>query len=401
MLDDLTIIELGQGISAAYGAKLFADLGADVLKIEPPAGDELRSRGPFANDEPGPERSGLFAYLNTSKRGVTLDVTTPRGRELLFELVRGADVLIENNLPPWNAAHDLSYERLRQISPRLIVTSITPFGQDGPWRDYLANDFVAQHASGVAYNNGQKAQDLDAQPPIVLPGHLAEFLGGLAAASATMCAVWGRESSGQGTHVDVALQEALAMHLHLDLAWTTFAGTAISRAVGAQPAIQWVGQQPVSDGYIDFVIRTDEQWQSFVDVLGNPAWSENELFATTASRAQYWDGLEPLIRDELRGWKKDELFRAAQAKGVPAAPVNSVADAAASGHFQDRHAFVEHEHPVLGRTRVPGPPIRFGVDAWALRSPAPALGEHNRQVFVERLGLSETELAQLRESGVV
>jgi crotonobetainyl-CoA:carnitine CoA-transferase CaiB-like acyl-CoA transferase len=213
--------------------------------------------------------------------------------------------------------------------------------------------------------------------------------------------VWQREETNEGCQVDVAIQEALAMHLHLDLAWTTFAGTEISRAVGAQPAIQWVGQQPTSDGYIDFVIRTDEQWRAFVEVLGNPAWSENELFATTPSRARYWDGLEPLIQEELRGWKKDELFRAAQAKGVPAAPVHTVADAAQAGHFADRGAFVEQKHPVLGHVRMPGPPVRFGVEAWALRSAAPSAGQHNREVFVERLGLSEDELARLHNEGVV
>jgi crotonobetainyl-CoA:carnitine CoA-transferase CaiB-like acyl-CoA transferase len=400
MLDDLTILELGSGVGPAYCGKLFADLGADVIKIEPLEGDVLRHRGPFPNDKPGIERSGLFAYLNTSKRGIALDVTKPGGRQVLLDLVRTADVLVENNAPAWLAAHEIDYERLRAINPRLVMTSITPFGQDGPWRDAPSNQFIAQHTSGVAYNNGQKARDLEAEPPIALPDDLAEYLGGLAAASATMCAIWGRESTGEGAHVDVALQEALAMHLHLDLAWITFAGTPTSRAQGAQPAIQWIGQQPVADGYIDFVIRTDEQWRSFVEVLGNPEWAANPLFATTPSRAQYWDGLEPLVREEFIHWRKEELFRAAQAKGVPASPVNSVEDAATAGHFQDRQAFVEYDHRALGRTNCSNFPIRFGTAGARIRSTAPELGEHNDEIM-NLAGYTKQQVSALRDEGVI
>jgi len=401
MFEDLTIVELGHGVSAAYCTKLFADLGASVLKVEPPEGDALRHSPPFADDRPGLERSGLFAYCNTSKLGVTLDVTKPRGRDLLLGLVRTADVLIENNAPSWLAEHRLGYESLRAVNDGLVVTSITPFGQDGPWRDYAGNDFIVQHTSGVAYNNGSKVPDLEAQPPLALPGSLAEFLGGLAAASGTLCALFGRAATGEGAQVDVALQEVLAMHLQLDIGWSTFAGTPISRASGSQPAVAYVSQQPAADGYIDFVVRTEDQWRNFVDVLGNPDWAYNELFATNAGRAQYWDALEPLVQEELRKWPKDELFRASQAKGVPAAPVNTVAEAARAEHFADRGVFAEHEHPEVGRTGMPGPPIRLGVDAWRLRRPAPRLGEHNRDVFVDRLGLLDAELALLREEGVV
>lgn len=400
MLDDLTILELGRGVGPAYCTKLFADLGADVVKIEPPEGDVLRHRGPFLNDEPGIERSGLFAYLNTSKRGVAFDVTKPLGHRVLLDLVRTADVLVENNAPAWLAAHEIDYERLRGINPRLVMTSITPFGQDGPWRDAPSNQFIAQHTSGVAYNNGQKARDLDAEPPIALPDELAEYLGGLAAASATMCAIWGRESTGEGAHVDVALQEALAMHLHLDLAWITFAGTPTSRAQGAQPAIQYIGQQQTADGYIDFVIRTEDQWRSFVEVLGNPEWAKNELFATTPSRAQYWDGLEPLVQQEVRRRPTDELFRASQSNGVPAAPVHTVAEAARAGHFADRHAFVEYDHATLGRTPCPNFPIRFGTDEARIRRPAPALGQHNDEIL-NLLGYTKQQVTALRDEGVI
>jgi len=398
LFSDLRLLELGQGVSAAYCTKLFADLGAEVIKVERPEGDVLRRRGPFAGDEPGVERSGLFAYVNTSKLGVTLDVGDERGRALLIELLRDADVLVENNAPGWLREAGLDYERLSAANPKLVVTSITPFGQDGPWRDYLGNDFIVQHTSGVAFHNGARARDLEAEPPFILPGYMAEVLSGMAAASATLCALFAEDG---GAHVDIAMQEVLAMHLQLDVVWVTYGGQVPSRSVDAKPPIPYVAQQPAADGYIDFVVRTEGQWHKFLDVLDHPDWGANELFKDMRSRSQYWDALEPLVQQQTRRFKKQELFRRSQAHGVSAAAVNTVAEAAQAEHFADRGSFAEIDHPVIGRMRCPGAPVRFAGDAWRIRRPAPLLGEHNRAVFVERLGRSDEELAALREAGVV
>ncbi|MGB2694449.1 MAG: CoA transferase [Dehalococcoidia bacterium] len=401
MLDDLKLIELGHGISAAFCTKLFADLGADVIKIEPLEGDSLRSQPPFAGDEPGIERSGLFAYANTSKLGVTMDVTTARGRELFLELIRSANILVENNAPLWLTNVGLDYERLAAVNPALIMTSITPFGQDGPWRDYLGNEFIAQHTSGVAYHNGARAQDLDAEPPLPLPGSMGDFAGGLAAAAATMCALFARDATGRGDHVDVALQEVLAMHEQVDLSHVTHTGNVPSRSASANPPIAYIGQQPTADGYIDLIVRTEEHWRNLLAVFGNPEWAENELFVDLPSRSRYWDALEPFVQEETRKFDKEDLFRESQAHGVSAAPVNSIGDAAEEAHFQDRGSFAQFAHPVIGTVRCPGPPIGFAIDAWRIRRPAPLLGQHNDEVYGQRLGYSHDELAALREARVI
>ena len=401
LFDDLTIIELGQGISAAFCTKLFADLGADVIKVEPPAGDMLRQRPPFAGDEPGIERSGVFAYVNTSKLGVTLDVEHVRGREAFLDLIREADILVENNRPAWLKSIGLDYARLHEANPALIMTSITPFGQDGPWRDHLGNDFIVQHTSGVAFHNGARAADTEAEPPFVLSGDIGEFVGGMAAAAATMCALFGRDATGLGDHVDVALQETLAMHEQVDLAHAIYGRKVPSRSAAANPPIPYVGQQPTADGYIDIIVRTEEQWRTLLQVLGNPEWGENELFVDMRSRSRYWDALEPLIQEETRRFGKEELSRKGQDQGVSAGAVNSIAEAAQAGHFEDRGAFVELDHPVIGRTRCPGAPIGFGEDVWALRRAAPLLGQHNREVYCGRLGYSDEQLAALQEAKVV
>ena len=401
LFDDLRIIELGQGVSAAFCAKLFADLGAEVIKVEPPDGEIARRRGPFAGDEPGPERSGLFAYLNTSKYGVTLDAGSDKGREIFTELVTISDILIENNSPAWMAEAQLDYKHLQKSNPSLIMTSITPFGQDGPWRDYLGNDFIVQHTSGVAFHNGARVKDTEAQPPILIPGFMGEFAGGLAAASATMCALFGQMAGDEGAHVDVALQQALAMNLQVDVTRVTYADQVPSRSASAIPPVPFVGQQPAADGYIDYVVRTQEQWHNMLDVLGNPEWAKSELFATLKSRSQYWDALEPLIQQETRRFTKEHLFRESQAKGVSAAAVNTVADAAKAEHFQDRGSFAEFEHPVLGKLRCPGPPIRFDGDFWGIRRPAPLLGQHNAEIYSKRLGYQDKDLAALSKAGVI
>ncbi|MEX1253497.1 MAG: CoA transferase [Dehalococcoidia bacterium] len=401
LFDDLRIVELSRGAGAAYCAKLFADLGADVIAVEPPGGSALRRRGPFAEDTPGLERSGLFAYLNTSKLGVTLDVATRRGRLMLDQLLEGADILVEDNAPSWMDGAQLDYAHLSKAHPELIVTSITPFGQDGPWRDYQGNDFIAQHTSGVAYHNGARAEDLVAEPPIVLPGYLGEFAGALAAAAGTMCALFERETTGLGTHVDVALQDVLAMNQQVDIAWVTYGGRVPSRSATAKPPIPYVGQQPTADGFIDVITRTEGQWRTFLQVLGDPEWAENELFKDMNSRSQYWDALEPLVQQETRRFGKQDLFRRGQAAGVSTAAVNTVADAAEAEHFAERGSFVEMEHSVLGQTRCPGPPARFAGDVWGIRRPAPLLGEHNREVFCGRSGYSERELVTLYQAGVV
>jgi crotonobetainyl-CoA:carnitine CoA-transferase CaiB-like acyl-CoA transferase len=190
------------------------------------------------------------------------------------------------------------------------------------------------------------------------------------------------------------------MHLQVDCAHVAYADNVPGRAARAQPPIPYVGQQPVANGYIDFVVRTEDHWRRLLDVFGNPEWSANELFATMASRSQYWDALEPLIQQETQRFQKEELFRRSQARGVSAAAVYSVADAAASEHFAERGCFVEHEHPAIGTLRTPGPPVRFGAEGSRVRRAAPQLGEHNNEVFA-RIGLTAQDLYVLGEDGVV
>jgi crotonobetainyl-CoA:carnitine CoA-transferase CaiB-like acyl-CoA transferase len=388
----LRIVELSRGVGAAFCSRLFADHGADVIAVEPPGGSTLRRRRPFAGDRPGRERSALWTYLNEGKRDVTLDVKQAQGRDLLFRILGDADVLVGDHEQAWSDEYGLGSDRF----PSLVVTSITPYGRTGPWQGHPGNDFTAQHASGLAYGNAARAKDLRAEPPFMIQGFAGEFAAGLAGASATMCALTGRRSTGAGAHVDVALQEVLAMHFQVDVAWASYGGRAPVRAASASPPIPYVGQQPVADGYVDIVVRTEGEWHKFLDVLGSPEWGKNELFADMAGRSRYYDALEPLIQEELGRFEKQRLFRQGQARGVSIAAVNTIADAAQSAHFAERRAFVMYG----GTFEAPGPPVRFPDGAFA-RAPAPTLGQHNEGVYCEQLGLSKRDLVSLRQAGVI
>jgi crotonobetainyl-CoA:carnitine CoA-transferase CaiB-like acyl-CoA transferase len=331
---------------------------------------------------------------------VTLDVKQHEGRNLLSGLLKGADILVEDHPPTWMDDRDLRFEQLSAKFPPLLVTSITPYGQTGPWRDRPGNDFTAQHACGLAYGNAARAKDLRAEPPFVIQGFAGEFAGGLAAASATMCALSQRDATGDGVHVDVALQEVLAMHFQVDVAWASYGGRAPVRDATASPPIPYVGQQAVADGFVDVVVRTEGEWHKFLDLLGNPEWGRNELFGDMAGRSRYYDALEPLIQQELSRFAKQQLFRDGQARGVSIAPINTIAEAATSRHFAEREVFVKYGHPDLGEFRSPGPPVRLANGTQALRS-APRVGQHNEDVYCGELRLSKRDVAALRQVSVI
>ena len=209
-LSGLSVVELGGFIPAPYCTKLMADLGASVVKIEPPgSGDPARKYGPFPDDIPNIEKSLLFAYLNTNKKSVTLDVKNTTGKKILMELIRDADILVESNSPKSMQELGLDYESLSSENKGLIVTSITPFGQNGPYRDYKANDLVSFHIGGIGYPTPGDVDDPDTNPPLKAPGHQADIMAGATGASGSMSALFAREMTGTGQHVDVSEQEAL------------------------------------------------------------------------------------------------------------------------------------------------------------------------------------------------
>jgi crotonobetainyl-CoA:carnitine CoA-transferase CaiB-like acyl-CoA transferase len=398
-LAGLRVIECGHMVSAAYATKLLADLGADVVKIEPSGtGDHSRQRGPFPGAVPHPEKSGLFLYLNTNKRGVTLDLKQPRGQALLNELAADADLLVHNFPPPEMGPMGMDFDALSRRNPKLVMVSITPFGLTGPYRDYQATDLTLWSAGGVAYLNGG-GPGSDDLPPLKAFGQQSEFQGGLNAAVAALGALFARLGDGHGQHVSISIQECVAAILELTFEFWPYMGLVASR-LGQKP-IQPLDFFECRDGWIFLCCVEEHQWQTWVDLMGNPEWAHMELFENRLTRAANWDALKLLLQEWMRDHSVDELYRAGQARRVPLAPVSTMGDLLASDHLKARGFFAVLEHSQAGNVVCPGAPYQFSLTPWMIRRPAPLLGQHNDEVYVQQLGLSAARLKTLQDDMVV
>jgi CoA:oxalate CoA-transferase len=393
------VVECGDMVSASYAAKLIADMGAEVIKVEHPrGGDSARQRGPFPGKIPHPEKSGLFLYLNTNKRGVTLNLETPRGQDIFQRLVGQADLFIHNVHPTRMAMLGLDYERLASKNKELVMTSITPFGLTGPHKDYQAYDLNSWSAGGLTYLNGggPGTEDL---PPLKVFGQQSGFQAGIHAAVASLGALFARLRDGVGQHVDFSTQECL-------MAISEFAG--IMPAYAKQVVVRFTGNKAIrpldimecKDGWIYICCVEEHQWKGFVDIMGNPEWADESLFATRLDRAENWDALELFMAPWVKEQTVEELYHKAQARRIPFAPVSTMGDLFNSEHLKARGFFAEITHPVAGTFPYPTTPAQLSTTPWTLRRPAPCLGQHNAEVYSE-LGIDQKELEQLKREGVI
>ena len=397
-LGAIRVVECGQGVSAAFGAKMIADLGAEVIKVEPPGGDLTRRRGPFPNDQSDPEKSGLFVYLNTNKRGVTADLGKPEGRELLGRLLEKADILI-HNVPPYERANQgLDSAALCAKYPGLIVASISMYGDRGPranWRGYELN---ASNAGGWAYLS-PGASPYPELPPLKPFGAQCDYQGGAHAALTSLAAMRYKLRTGKGQAIDVCEQEAIAAMLEMNFMHFTYAGRETSR-LGSRALGPWF-LADCQDGKI-FVLAVEEhQWQYLVKLMGNPEWASEEIFKDRVSRAQNMDALKALMSEWISQWKVTDLYKAAQEARIPFAPVNTMQQMYESDHLQERKFFVPFEQPGMGKLTLPGAPSQYGKIKWVLRRPAPRLGQHDEEVFCGEFGVPRDNLAKLKQSGVI
>ena len=403
-LHDLKVVEYGNFVSGPYCTKLMADLGAEVIKVEAPrGGDEARNWGPFPGDIPHPEKSGLFLYLNTNKLGITLNLRDSLGKELFTELVKRCDILVENNPPALMPQLGLDYETLSKVNPRLVMTSITPFGQDELYCDYNASELILVNMSGIGHGTPGEVEDIDREPPLKARALEVEFMAGMFGALATMFAIFVQQTTGVGQHVDVSAQEATA--------WVNFGS--LSSYLYAQPNVSPVREKkgrlpfapmhvlPCKDGYVHLECLEEHQWQSFVELMGNPEWAKNELFSNRTSRAEYWDALEPLIIKLTNQWDKEKLAQVGQARGIPCTVVREAKDLLSSEQLATRNFFVEVDHPASGKLLYPGAPYQLSQTPWQVKRPAPLLGEHNLEIFCGRLGYVLEDLARMRAMKVI
>lgn len=403
-LGGLRALELCSFVAGPYCTKLLADMGADVVKVEPPqGGDESRRRGPFYRGRPDPETSLLYIYLNSNKRGITLDTGTPEGRRLLLELVKVVDLLVED-LPSADAEElGLDYASLHQVNPRLMVTSITPFGRSGPYKDYKAYYLNTYHSGGDGYMlpGGRLAdRHYPEREPIKAGGYLGEYQAGLSAALAAMAGLLGRMTDGQGQHIDVSKQETLINLNSADFCKYPDHGVMESR-YDRHLSHYTGGLYRCKDGFWELLIPSQRHWEAMVTVMGTPSWAMEGKFATQESRVARREEIDEKIEEWAMGYTKEEIYHSLQQAGCAAGPVYSTEEVMQDHQMAHRGFFADIEHPHIGTYKAPSAAYMFSHTPWAVRRPAPSLGQHNAEIYGGWLGYGGEELARLRQVGVI
>ena len=397
-LSDLRVIECAEGVAGPYCGKLLADLGADVIKIEPPGGDSARRFGPFPDDRPHLERSGQFLYLNANKRGITLDLTHADGGEALTRLAADADVLILDRPRSQLEALGIDVDALLAANERLVVTVVTPYGFTGPYRDWVGNAHTVYQMSGLGRETPSGfVTDPEHEPPLSPGNPQADYLSGVTAAADTMVAITYRRVYGSGQLVDVSGVEANTNHVRMT--WNTLAYNP-DLMVGREKAA--FGQVlECQDGHVFFApYGLDHWWLSLRRMMGDPEWARDEVYLTGPGRTEHVSDIEPHVRAWAQNHTRDELYWMSIENKVPCFPVYSASEMRASPQLQARGFFVEVEHPEAGRYVQPGAPVQQTGSRWAIDRPAPRLGEHTEEVLGEAGYDREAIVALFRDGAI-
>ena len=373
-LAGLRVLEVGGQVSAAYATRLLADLGADVIKVEAPDGDETRRTGPFPGDTPHPEKSGLFLHLNANKRGITLNLSEATGRDVLLGLTREADVVVETLPPQLSERWKLTPSDFHGANPELIVTSLTRFGHTGPYRNHHGYDLTSGALGGICNYLGSVDR-----PLLAPPEHIVEYESGLNAAVATMIGVL---AGAGGQHIDISESDVWATiqngmgvieYIH---GGRSFAR--IGRGVRGGPYPNAI--LPCKDGYIRAICIQRREWDQFLGVMGNPEWANDPRFQDRVKMNEFHaEELDGHLIKWMADKTKEEVFRLCQDAGVPFGPVNTVQEIVEDPAFSGW--FTEVDHPEVPGLRQVAPPFLLSATPASIRRPAPLLGQHNTEIL--------------------
>jgi crotonobetainyl-CoA:carnitine CoA-transferase CaiB-like acyl-CoA transferase len=400
VLSDVKVLDLTWDIAGPYCTKLLADYGADVIKVERPGGgDPARRMRPFLNDDPHPEKSGLFLHLNTNKRGITLNLKSESGKRIFKELVKKVDILVESFRPKVMPSLGLDYEILKEINSRVVMTSISSFGQTGPYCDFKGSELILQGFGGYMYLMGTSDRE-----PSKKAGNVIQYQVGLTAALATMVALYGAQTRGYGDHVDVnGIREELTS---VDGKIYMISGYQYTGHLPGRKPPSYSTIRPCKDGYV-FLVGVG----AVTGALFFPGLAK--MLELTPEQIKEW-GRREILNDPLKAWEFEEEFltpwllertmkqivEAAQASGVMSTPCNTPESLLSDPHFRERGYWAEIDHPVTGRLTYTGAPFRMSEGGWQIRRPAPLLGQHNEEIYSE-LGYSKEDLVQLKQTGVI
>lgn len=393
-LEGVTILDLTWVLSGPYASMVMCDLGAEVIKLErPPRGDVARTTLPVKNGE-----SGYFFSINRGKKSMSIDLTKDEGKELFLRLVEKVDVVMENFTPGSMDKLGLGYETLRQRNRRLIYAATSGFGQTGPDRLRPALDIVVQGMGGVMSITGHPGG------PPARPGlSLGDIAGGMFTAIGVLSALHERERSGQGQMVDVSMLDCQVAILE-NAFMRYFVTGEIPGPIGTRhPAATPFQAFPTKDGYIVLAVSwgVENQWELFCAIVERPELINDPRFDTPHARTANHAELEPLLNDALMQRTTAEWIREFDEIGLPCGPLNNIPQAAALPQIEAREMLVEVDHPQIGKIPLANTPVKLSRTPGGIKGTSPSLGQHTDETLHSLLGLSDEEIARLREAGVV
>lgn len=390
-LEGIEVLDLGQIYNGPYCSMLLSYLGADVTKIEPPDGEPLRGR--VEEGEP-PE----LVMLNSNKQGITLNLKSERGKELFKDLVRDADVLVENYSVGTMEDLGLGYETLEEINPELIYAHGSGFGEDGPYQEYPAMDLTIQAIGGVMDVTG-----FPDGPPVKAGIAVGDFMGGIHLFAGIVTALYHRELTGEGQHVEASMHDAIFPTLMSPLAAQFSDRDAPSRTGNRHSGLAHspYNVYEATDGYVAIFGVNNEHWYSLLDVIGRPELKGDDRFETNYKRAENAETVDDMVEAWTQDHERDEIVSTLMDAGVPCGPVNEIEEVVDDPHLKERDMINEIEHPSYGDISVPGLPIRLEDSSLPDIEPSPEKGEDNDHVFRDRLGLSDNQIELLRMNDVI
>jgi crotonobetainyl-CoA:carnitine CoA-transferase CaiB-like acyl-CoA transferase len=384
VFEGLRVLDLSSEVAGPYCARVFGDHGADVIKLEPPGGEPGREMEPFFHSAESPERSAFFAFLNLNKRGIVIDPAKQGGRDVLVDLVKASDVVVESFKPGHLDSLGLGFDTLEAIKPGLVLTSITPYGQTPPWSDREGNDLTAN-----ALGMWAEINQVEGMPPLKSAGYNASFVAGIAAYVATVAAIHGRETQGVGQHIDVSIVEAISALV-----------SPMFYSAQTQGPRRWRGADRlthVSDGYMSLTLGLtrflDQAWLE----LGLPDLDEGRQMWEQGQRAE----LMQRVAQAAASRKKYELFFKLLELQCPAGMALTTQDLFTDPHLRERGFWVEVDQPGAGKVEMPATSFQMSRTPFAVTRPSPLLGQHTDDVLATSLGYSQDRIVALRKEGAV
>lgn len=390
-LEGVRVLDLTRVVAGPFCTAMMADLGADIMKIEPPHGDDQRHMGAMVEGA-----SANFEFINRNKKSLRLDLKNLEALEIAKELAAKADVVVENFRPGVTKRLGIDYESLKALNPRLIYCSISGFGQKGTMAKRPSYDVIAQAMSGFMSVTGEENG-----APVFAGDSIGDTVSGIFAAWAVSSALFQRERTGEGQHVDVAMFDSLLSLLPTAVTQYQVTGVPPKRTGARHPLSAPFGAYQAKDGYLIIAVANQVLFTRLCAVMGQPEIEQDERFATDSLRCANEAALRELIEDWATKLPVEEAVAKLGEAGVPASPVWNVEQAMGNEHVDERQLFTEIDHPVLGRFKLPEQPVQFGDAPRGQQQQAPALGGDAEQILTKALGWSDEKIADLKSRNII